>query len=277
VPRSGPSGGLAGRRASCGSGSSRRGCSGGALASWTPCSRWCRRKWKQRYSTWRRRAHGAARISLLEWAPHLKRGKSTDGEAAPRGRGGRPGRVALFRGCARLDARHPRLPGRIGPRESAPAVGAVVDLLRAFPYDFLYGTSPPTHRWPRVRARGRHSTPGTWPGNLRPGHTDPLRAFGLGYLSHLAADAWPTTLRAAPARAHFQHAALGHATGRAGSRPTRPATQAPRRSSSSRITRERHPPRHDHLTHAVQRGTSRRLFRGMVHLTESESWRWRSR
>src|SRR5439155_26069944 len=68
---------------------------------------------------------------------------------------------------------------------------AVADLLRAFPYDYLYGNiaadTPLAKKYAPV---GRHCH--AWHGgqeifDLAP--TDPLRAFGLGYLSHLAADA----------------------------------------------------------------------------------------
>src|SRR3989454_6635163 len=69
--------------------------------------------------------------------------------------------------------------------------GAVVDLLRAFPYDFLYGNiAADTSMAKKYAPVGRHCH--AWHVGQEIfdlAHTDPLRAFGLGYLSHLAADA----------------------------------------------------------------------------------------
>ncbi len=68
---------------------------------------------------------------------------------------------------------------------------AVTDLLRAFPYDFLYGNiAADTSIAKKYAPVGRHCHAwhvGQEIFDLAP--TDPLRAFGLGYLSHLAADA----------------------------------------------------------------------------------------
>src|SRR3989442_3924467 len=69
--------------------------------------------------------------------------------------------------------------------------GAVADLLRAFPYDFLYGNiAADTSLAKKYAPVGRHCH--AWHVGQEIfdlAHTDPLRAFGLGYLSHLAADA----------------------------------------------------------------------------------------
>ena len=69
--------------------------------------------------------------------------------------------------------------------------GLVADLLRAFPYDFLYGNiAADTSIAKKYAPVGRHCHAwhvGQEIFDLAP--TDPLRAFGLGYLSHLAADA----------------------------------------------------------------------------------------
>src|SRR2546430_439437 len=68
---------------------------------------------------------------------------------------------------------------------------AVADLLRAFPYDYLYGNiAADTSLAKKYAPVGRHCHAwhvGQEIFDLAP--TDPLRAFGLGYLSHLAADA----------------------------------------------------------------------------------------
>jgi hypothetical protein len=67
---------------------------------------------------------------------------------------------------------------------------AIADLLRAFPYDYLYGSIAADTSFAKKYAPvGRH--PHHWHvaqeiHDTAP--TDALRAFGLGYLSHLAAD-----------------------------------------------------------------------------------------
>jgi hypothetical protein len=66
----------------------------------------------------------------------------------------------------------------------------VADLLHAFPFDFFYGSiAPDTSIAKRYVPPGRHSH--YWQvGNevLSTASSDALRAFGLGYLAHLAAD-----------------------------------------------------------------------------------------
>ncbi|PYP41434.1 MAG: hypothetical protein DMD48_00190 [Gemmatimonadetes bacterium] len=66
----------------------------------------------------------------------------------------------------------------------------IADLLRAFPYDFLYGNiAADTSMAKKYAPVGRHCHAwhvGQEILDLAP--SDPLRAFGLGYLSHLAAD-----------------------------------------------------------------------------------------
>ena len=66
----------------------------------------------------------------------------------------------------------------------------VASLLQSFPFDFLYGTiAPDTSIAKRYVPAGRHSH--FWhvgEETLDYAPTDALRAFGLGYLSHLAAD-----------------------------------------------------------------------------------------
>ncbi len=67
---------------------------------------------------------------------------------------------------------------------------AVADLLRAFPYDFLYGSiAADTTMAKKYAPADRHCHAwhvGREVHELAP--TDALRAFGLGYLAHLAAD-----------------------------------------------------------------------------------------
>ncbi len=117
--------------------------------------------------------------------------------------------------------------------------GAVADLLRAYPYDFLYGNiAADTSMAKKYAPVGRHCH--AWHVGQEIfdlAHTDPLRAFGLGYLSHAYA------------------------------------------STAKELILQDHTPSDTHLDTIISPtlfsvGTSRRLFRGMVHLTESESWRW---
>ena len=68
--------------------------------------------------------------------------------------------------------------------------GMIADLLRAFPYDFLYGNiAADTSMAKKYAPVGRHCHAwhvGQEILDLAP--SDPLRSFGMGYLSHLAAD-----------------------------------------------------------------------------------------
>jgi len=219
-------------------------------------------------------------ISLLEWVAAAQAGRSADGEAAPRGAAA--GLVAwpCFPGAAHAwTARHPCLPGRIGPGEICTLSGAVVDLLRAFPYDFLYGNiAADTLDGQEVRARGP-ALPrlARGPEIFDLAHTDPLRAFGLGYLSHLPRTRWPTTSRTAAARAHLQHGALGHSYGEPVETHLGPRSEQGR----SSFLQDHTPSARTSTTIISPRlfsvGTSRRLFRGMVHLTRARAGAGRSR
>jgi len=157
--------------------------------------------------------------------------------------------------------------------------GAVADLLRAFPYDFLYGNiAADTSLAKKYAPVGRHCHSwhvGQEIFDLAP--TDPLRAFGLGYLSHLAADAVahnffvPRQLVLTSSTA-----ALGHSYWE--SRFETHLGDAYAKEAKELILQD-HTPSDTHLDTIISPTlfsvrTSRRLFRGMVHLTESESWRW---
>ena len=68
----------------------------------------------------------------------------------------------------------------------------VADLLRAFPHDFLYGSiAADTSIAKKYAPAGRHCHSWTVGFDVyeAAGRDDPLRAFALGYLAHLAADA----------------------------------------------------------------------------------------
>ncbi|HEY5441072.1 MAG TPA: zinc dependent phospholipase C family protein [Gemmatimonadaceae bacterium] len=68
--------------------------------------------------------------------------------------------------------------------------GSIADLLRAFPYDFLYGSiAADTSLAKKYVPTGRHCHSWTVGLEIHDAATDePMRAFGLGYLAHLAAD-----------------------------------------------------------------------------------------
>jgi len=157
--------------------------------------------------------------------------------------------------------------------------GLVADLLRAFPYDFLYGNiAADTSIAKKYAPVGRHCHAwhvGQEIFDLAP--TDPLKAFGLGYLSHLAADSVahnffvPRQLLLTSGTT-----ALGHSYWE--SRFETHLGDAYAKEAKEGILRD-HAPSDAHLDSIISptlfsMGTNRRLFRGMVHLTESESWRW---
>src|SRR5947208_34172 len=156
---------------------------------------------------------------------------------------------------------------------------AVADLLRAFPYDYLYGNiAADTSLAKKYAPVGRHCHAwhvGQEIFDLAP--TDPLKAFGLGYLSHLAADAVahnffvPRQLVLTSSTA-----ALGHSYWE--SRFETNLGEAYAKEAKELILQD-HTPSDTHLDTIISptlfsMGTNRRLFRGMVHLTESQSWRW---
>ena len=155
--------------------------------------------------------------------------------------------------------------------------GTVADLLRAYPFDFLYGniaadSSIAKHYAPL----GRHCH--YWHVG-REIHdlaaTDGLRAFGLGYLCHLAADTVahnyfvPRQLMITSSTA-----AVGHSYWE-----TRVETHLgdAYAKSAKDVILLKHTDADAHLDRIIAPTifsvrTNRRLFRGMVHLTESSSW-----
>ncbi len=156
---------------------------------------------------------------------------------------------------------------------------AVADLLRTFPYDFLYGNiAADTSLAKKYAPVGRHSHAwhvGQEILDLAP--TDPLRAFGHGYLSHLAADTVAHNFFV-PRQLVLTSSttALGHSYWE--SRFETHLGDAYAKEAKEVILRD-HTPSDTHLDSIISptlfsTRTNRRLFRGMVHLTESESWRW---
>ena len=154
---------------------------------------------------------------------------------------------------------------------------AVADLLRAYPFDFLYGniaadSSIAKHYAPL----GRHCHYWHVGQEIHDlAATDALRAFGLGYLCHLAADTIAhnyfvprqlmlTSSTAAVGHSYWEtrvEAHLGDAYAKA----------------AKDVILLDHAPADAHLDRIIAPTifsvrTNRRLFRGMVHLTETTSW-----
>ncbi|HKC41434.1 MAG TPA: zinc dependent phospholipase C family protein, partial [Gemmatimonadales bacterium] len=155
----------------------------------------------------------------------------------------------------------------------------VADLLRAFPYDFLYGNiAADTSMAKKYAPVGRHCHAwhvGQEILDLAP--SDPLRAFGLGYLSHLAADTIAhnffvprqlvlTSSTVALGHSYWESRFETH-LGDAYAREARDVILKDHTASDAHLDEILSP-----TLFSVR--TNRRLFRGMVHLTESQSWQW---
>lgn len=154
---------------------------------------------------------------------------------------------------------------------------AVASLLRAFPYDFLYGNiAADTSVAKKYAPVGRHCH--AWHVGQEiydRAETEALRAFGLGYLAHLAADAVahnffvPRQLVVT-----CRTIALGHSYWE-----SRFETHLgePYARSAMDVIRLDHTVADAHLDAILSPTifsvrTGRRLFRGMVGLTETQSW-----
>jgi len=155
----------------------------------------------------------------------------------------------------------------------------IADLLRAFPHDFLYGNiAADTSIAKKYAPVGRHCH--AWHVGQEIfdlAGSDPLRAFGLGYLSHLAADTVAHNFFV-PRQLVLTSttAALGHSYWE--SRFETHLGDAYARTAKEVILQD-HGGSDTHLDAILSPTlfsvrTSRRLFRGMVHLTESQSWQW---
>jgi hypothetical protein len=154
---------------------------------------------------------------------------------------------------------------------------ALGELIGAFPYDFLYGSiAADTSIAKKYAAAGRHCH--SWNVGLEiynQAGAEPMRAFGLGYLAHLAADAVahnyfvPRQLAITSTTT-----ALGHSYWESrfdthiGERYSRRAREV--------ILRD-HSASDDHLDRILSptifsTPTNRRIFRGMVYVADTESW-----
>ena len=153
----------------------------------------------------------------------------------------------------------------------------IADLLRAFPYDFLYGSiAADTSIAKKYAAAGRHCH--AWHVGLEiheRARDEPLRAFGLGYLAHLAADAVahnyfvPRQLAVTSSTS-----ALGHSywesrfethLGERFARRARELILLDHTRSDTHLDRILSPT-------IFSTPTNRRIFRGMVYVTDTESW-----
>jgi hypothetical protein len=154
----------------------------------------------------------------------------------------------------------------------------VADLLRAFPHDFLYGSiAADTSMAKKYAPVGRHCHSWAVAFDVLNGarHDDPLRAFALGYLAHLAADVVahnyfvPLQLTITSSTAGIGHTYWeSRLETHLGSDPSRRARELILLDHS----------RSDGLLDKVlsptifSTPTNRRLFRGMVHVADTESW-----
>jgi hypothetical protein len=153
----------------------------------------------------------------------------------------------------------------------------VADLLSAFPYDFLYGSiAADTSIAKKYAAAGRHCH--AWHVGLEireQARDEPLHAFALGYLAHLAADAVahnyfvPRQLAVTSSTS-----ALGHSywesrfethLGERYARRARELILLDHARSDAHLDRILSPT-------IFSTPTNRRIFRGMVYVTDTESW-----
>ena len=155
--------------------------------------------------------------------------------------------------------------------------GAVADLLRAFPHEFLYGSiAADTSIAKKYVPIGRHCHSWTVGFEIHDAARDePLRAFALGYLAHLAADT--------VAHNYFvpRQLALTSSTSSLGHSYWESRFETHLGERSSRKARDlilRDHSRADALLDGIlsptifSTSTNRRIFRGIVHAADAESW-----
>ena len=155
--------------------------------------------------------------------------------------------------------------------------GAVADMLRAFPYDFLYGNiAADTSMAKKYAPVGRHCHAWHVGQEIHDrADSDAMRAFGLGYLSHLAADSIahnffvPRQLVVTSSTI-----AIGHSWWESRFE-THLGEQFAR--TAAELIHMDHGPADAHLDRILSPTifsvrTSRRLFRGMVGMVETQSW-----
>jgi hypothetical protein len=150
-------------------------------------------------------------------------------------------------------------------------------LLRAHPYDFLYGSIAADTSFAKRYARvGRHCH--HWPVGdeiLGRARDERLQAFGYGYLAHLAADVVahnhfvPHQLAISGAAAGIGHSywesRFEHHTGERWPRRAREVIELDHGQSDAHLDRILSPT-------LFSTPTNRRIFRGMVRVNDLESW-----
>ncbi|HVE77779.1 MAG TPA: zinc dependent phospholipase C family protein [Gemmatimonadaceae bacterium] len=162
-------------------------------------------------------------------------------------------------------------------RSLATLPSAIAELLGAFPYDFLYGSiAADTSIAKKYAPAGRHCH--AWHVGeeiLHGARDEPLRAFAYGYLAHLAADAVahnyfvPRQLALTSSSAGFGHSywesRFETHLGEGHSRRAREIILLDHSRSDELLDRILSPT-------IFSTPTNRRLFRGMVYVTDTESW-----
>ena len=154
----------------------------------------------------------------------------------------------------------------------------VADLLRAFPHEFLYGSiAADTSIAKKYAPAGRHCH--SWGVGFEvydgAARDEPLRAFALGYLSHLAADT--------VAHNYFvpRQLALTSSTSSLGHSYWESRFETHLGERSSRRARDLILRDHGNADALLDRilsptifstSTNRRIFRGIVHVADAESW-----
>lgn len=154
---------------------------------------------------------------------------------------------------------------------------SVAELLAAFPYDFLYGSiAADTSIAKKYAAAGRHCH--SWNVGFEiydEARPEPMRAFGLGYLAHLAADTVAhnyfvphqlaiTSTTAALGHSYWESRIDTHIGDRY-SRRAREVILLDHSASDGHLDRILSPT-------IFSTPTNRRIFRGMVYVTDTESW-----
>jgi hypothetical protein len=162
-------------------------------------------------------------------------------------------------------------------RAGALLPGAIGDLLRAFPHEFLYGSiAADTSIAKKYAPAGRHCH--SWNVGFEiydAAKDEPLRAFGLGYLSHLAADTVAhnyfvprqlaiTSSTSALGHSYWESRFETHLGGRS-SRKARDLILRDHGRADALLDRILSPT-------IFSTSTNRRIFRGMVHVADAESW-----
>lgn len=154
---------------------------------------------------------------------------------------------------------------------------SLAQTIAAFPYDFLYGSiAADTSMAKKYAAAGRHCH--SWNVGLeiyQKADVEAMRAFGLGYLAHLAADTVAhnyfvphqlalTSTTTALGHSYWESRIDTH-VGEGFSRRAREIILLDHSASDGHLDRILSPT-------IFSTSTNRRIFRGMVYVTDTESW-----